>query len=158
MKKLVCVIVVCLLLAGCASETYIEETVPYWAGHENHTAAQARNQYNFDTEVADDEGQSVYLVYKEPDGCVTQVAQIGRVKAPSLFCEENTFFYMDGSLCAVTFTGDKSCFLAQDLEVDSILRVKDGNVYCSANEGQIYLCVDVTLTNWKEISKEEAVS
>ena len=38
------------------------------------------------------------------------------------------------------------------------LRIQDGYIYCSANEGETYLRVDYSLKNWEEISKEEAIA
>ena len=158
MKRMIAALVACLLLAGCGVDGPTEPTVPASFGHTDHTSPQARNRRSFTTEIEDDEGRSVYLVYKEPDGCVTKIAQIGNWEAPELHYDENTFFYLQEQLCAITFAGEQTWFSAPDIRLVDILRVGNGYVYCSANEGETYLRIDYSLKNWEEISKEEAIA
>lgn len=158
MKRIIVVLITCLLLAGCGMDGPTEPTLPESFGHADHTSPQARNRRSFSTETADDEGRTVYLVYNEPDGCVTRIAQIGNWEAPELYYEDNTFFFLQGQLCAVAFAGEQTWFSAPDIQLEDILRVEDGYVYCSANKGEVYLRIDYALKNWEEISREEAVA
>ena len=158
MKRLIIALTVCLLLAGCTMDGPTVPTLPESFGHTDHTSPQARNRRSFSTETADDEGRTVYLVYNEPDGCVTRIAQIGNWEAPELWFEDNTVFFLQNQLCAVTFAGEQTWFSAPDIQVEDIIRVENGYVYCSANEGEIYLRIDDSLKNWEEISKEEAIA
>jgi len=158
MKRLIFALIACLLLAGCMADGPTEAMVPESFGHGDHTASQARNRRSFSTEIAQDEGRTVYLVYNEPDGCVTRITQIGNWEAPELHCEDNTFFFLQEQLCAVTFAGEQTWFYAPDIQIEDILRIADGYIYCSANDGETYLRIELTLKNWEEISKEDAIA
>ena len=156
MKKIITALLACLLLTGCMADGPTEPTLPETYGHKDHTSPAARTKRNFTTETVQDEGRTVYLAYKEPDGCLTRIAQIGNWESPELFCEDNTFFFLQDQLCAITFAGEQTWFYAPDIQLEDILRVADGYVYCSANEGEKFLRIDYTLTTWEEIAREEA--
>ena len=158
MKRIFAALIACLLLMGCSMDGPTEPTVPESFGHTDHTSPQARNRRSFTTEIVDDEGRTVYLVYNEPDGCVTRIAQIGNWEVPELHCDDNIFFYLQDQLCAITFAGEQTWFSAPDIQVEDILRIQDGYIYCSANEGETYLRIDYSLKNWEEISREEAIA
>lgn len=104
-------LVVVLLLSACSNSQTVEGNTTSTAGpsptEHNHTAMELRNADNFICQNMETDDACEYMIlYREPDGCLSEVASVGEHDQPIVVYNGKIYYQDENCVIAVTYSGD----------------------------------------------------